>query len=102
MMTDRPGRSFGNIYDLGVEAAAEKLADRFHRSWAVHWCWLQTNGRIIVRTRSDKPSSYAPTDADLVGTYNRTTRVEWIEADLIACLQELSKQHAAARGWGRK
>lgn len=90
------GRTFGNVFVMGVEAAAEKISARVRSSGDVYHCWLREDGRIVVRQRSDKRKPNT-TDECLVGTYNKSTRIEWIENDLVARLQELSRKRAWPR-----
>lgn len=87
------GRVFGNIYLSGVEEVAERISARIRTSGDIYLCWLREDGRVVLRQRSDKRKPNT-TDDQLVGAYNKKTRVEWVEADLISRMQELSRKFA--------
>lgn len=84
-----------NLFRAGYEEIAEIVSRRVRNGHGMRYCvWVDFEGKVTLRPRYDKRAKPLP-DADLIGTYDRHTRVEWIEADLIARSQELTGRKAA-------
>lgn len=78
-----------NVLRDGYEDVAALIFERV-RTRADRYCiWVDHEGTVRWRPRSQKHSRPLP-DSDLIGTYDRHARIEHIEGDLIARMQELT------------